>query len=237
MKTSMHVMVYEDILNKIKEHIYGEGEKIPSESELETFYNVSKAPVRQALSKLQLEGYIERLPGKGTYVSGRKEWPYLELNGLRQELIAKGKYTHCQTHVVRELYPEEVPLLQENRIEPNSVLSVCERIRYLEGHPIQYMCHYVTRLNVQKISSYGNFSSLLAIYGENGIAVTETDDVLEAVGATEYIASLLQLTVQDPLLLIRRSTFSKDGLVEFLLFYIKTDMWKYRVNYHITDKQ
>ena len=56
--------------------------KLPTESELSDFFQSSKAPVRQALEKLGLEGFIVRRPGKGTYVAVHQAWPHLNLGAL-----------------------------------------------------------------------------------------------------------------------------------------------------------
>jgi GntR family transcriptional regulator of arabinose operon len=47
----------------------GEGERVPSELELAQYYKVSRNPTRQALRDLELEGYITRTPGRGSFVA------------------------------------------------------------------------------------------------------------------------------------------------------------------------
>lgn len=46
-----------------------EGARVPSEFELAAKYNVSRNPTRQALRDLELEGYITRAPGRGSFVA------------------------------------------------------------------------------------------------------------------------------------------------------------------------
>ena len=70
MKKSINICI-----KKIQKHEYEEGEKLPTESELSDFFQSSKAPVRQALEKLGLEGFIVRRPGKGTYVAVHQPGP------------------------------------------------------------------------------------------------------------------------------------------------------------------
>lgn len=65
--------IKEDILKKIEKGEYKVGDKIPSIFELSKIYNVSNIVVRQALGELMNEGYLEGIPGKGTFVKEKKE--------------------------------------------------------------------------------------------------------------------------------------------------------------------
>lgn len=60
------------ILNKIVNGEYAVLSQIPSENEFAEQFGVSRITVRQALNQLQLEGYIFKVPGKGTFVSKPK---------------------------------------------------------------------------------------------------------------------------------------------------------------------
>lgn len=65
--------LYEKIYNQLKSQIIG-GEfdfdrPLPTELELQKKYNVSRITVKQAYSKLTEEGIVERIAGKGTFIS------------------------------------------------------------------------------------------------------------------------------------------------------------------------
>ncbi len=67
------VLLVENIYSQLKEDIinleYKQG-IIIGEKELAAKYSVSKTPVREALNRLCLEGYIEKFPNKGYMVKG-----------------------------------------------------------------------------------------------------------------------------------------------------------------------
>ncbi|MDD2401666.1 MAG: GntR family transcriptional regulator [Clostridia bacterium] len=62
-------MVYESLRDAIVSQVLAPGERL-METELAEEMGVSRTPVREAIRKLELEGYIVMLPRKGAYVSG-----------------------------------------------------------------------------------------------------------------------------------------------------------------------
>jgi DNA-binding GntR family transcriptional regulator len=61
-------VVYEALREAIKKNQFKSGERL-METELADEMMVSRTPVREAVRKLQSEGYVVMLPRKGTYVS------------------------------------------------------------------------------------------------------------------------------------------------------------------------
>ena len=61
-------LVAQWLLDKIHSQVYTEGTKLPSERKIAQILGVSRLPVREALSALQIVGIVETYPGAGTYV-------------------------------------------------------------------------------------------------------------------------------------------------------------------------
>ncbi len=61
-------LVAEWVLEQIRSQVYPEGTKLPSEREIAQTLNMSRPPVREALSALQIARIVEIRPGDGTYV-------------------------------------------------------------------------------------------------------------------------------------------------------------------------
>lgn len=105
---SLHVQLHNQIRHLILAGRWTTGTLIPSESALSAALKVSRTTVRIALHQAELQGLIERFPGKGTFVSReiRKETPsrliafvtcgfdsemhLFLLNGAEDELKASG---------------------------------------------------------------------------------------------------------------------------------------------------
>ena len=63
--------LYEQILQRIVTGEYPEGARLPSEKALSEAFGVSRPIVREALSRLQVDGLVQARQGSGTYVRGR----------------------------------------------------------------------------------------------------------------------------------------------------------------------
>lgn len=64
----LYVQIYHQIHDAIVSGKFKPGEKLPSERELCQAFNVSRIPVREALSALELNGLVESFQGGGVYV-------------------------------------------------------------------------------------------------------------------------------------------------------------------------
>ncbi|MBS3975382.1 MAG: FadR family transcriptional regulator [Syntrophomonadaceae bacterium] len=65
----MHVQVAEQIKMLIQHEKLKVGERLPSERELCKIFGVSRSTIREALTSLEILGYIEMRAGRGTYVN------------------------------------------------------------------------------------------------------------------------------------------------------------------------
>ncbi|QHW29902.1 substrate-binding domain-containing protein [Paenibacillus rhizovicinus] len=84
MSTADRIPLYQKIQDYIRDLIESEGlkegDRIPTEKELMEQFNVSKITVVNALSGLANEKFITRVPGRGSFVSGRGKEALIETN-------------------------------------------------------------------------------------------------------------------------------------------------------------
>ena len=69
---TLYDQIKDDLLAKIKDGTYPEGQTIPSEVELADMYGVSRPTIRQALQILVSDGYLEKRRRRGTVVTSPK---------------------------------------------------------------------------------------------------------------------------------------------------------------------
>ncbi len=79
---SLHVQLHNQLRQLIHSGRWLNATRIPSENELTSHLNISRSTVRLALQQAELEGLIERIAGRGTFVA------YLPTEGRQRRLIA-----------------------------------------------------------------------------------------------------------------------------------------------------
>lgn len=106
----LYIQIYDQILSGIQQGTFKIGDKLPSERELCEQFGVSRVPVRQALSALELNGFIFSRQGEGVYVKNDKS----ELESSELELLSDS------------VAPEDIVEARMN-IEPLIVECAAER--------------------------------------------------------------------------------------------------------------
>jgi GntR family transcriptional regulator of arabinose operon len=87
-KAPVYKRIKEDLKEKIERGELQEGERIPSEIALAKRLSVNRSQTRQALRELQLEGYLVRRQGSGTFVAPRSNGvSAVKVDGMRSMAI------------------------------------------------------------------------------------------------------------------------------------------------------
>lgn len=100
----LHEQIYRDLLEAIRTKKLAVGDRLPSEAELAQQYGVSRITSKKALNNLCDKGYVERRPGRGTFLvaddemlpdpeekTGAVVWhPRRKLVGLVMERVSSG---------------------------------------------------------------------------------------------------------------------------------------------------
>ena len=68
MNDPLYLAIYKDLLKQIEGGLFSEGKKLPTEKELADKYKVSRITCKKAFDMLVKNGYVYRIPGKGTFV-------------------------------------------------------------------------------------------------------------------------------------------------------------------------
>ena len=93
---------YEEVIDKIIDWAmtekYKPNDKLPTESELMSLFNVSRHTIRRAISDLNVQQYVYRIQGSGIYLS---DWKQSSIHLKKNKNI--GVLT---THISNYIFPD-----------------------------------------------------------------------------------------------------------------------------------
>ena len=89
--TPLHAQLEQIMRQKMASNEWPVGKLIPSENKISQEYGISRMTVRNVIAKLEQEGLVERVMGKGTYVSSPKmRGGNLKFDGIISQLQKMG---------------------------------------------------------------------------------------------------------------------------------------------------
>ena len=72
-RNSRSPYIYKELLIRIQQGDYKEGEKLPTENQLSEEFHASRPVIRSALEQLRQENYVESIRGSGTFVKQTRD--------------------------------------------------------------------------------------------------------------------------------------------------------------------
>jgi GntR family transcriptional regulator len=224
----LYIQLADLIRTKIQESAWVPGEQIPTEKELCDRYQVSRITVRQAIAELVQEGYLERYPGRGTFVAEpRIEQRISRLTGFTQDMEARGKRPGArvlQFSVVES--PPTLPWAYRPLDEEKVILL--KRLRLADGEPLAVEISYLSYNRCAAIID-GNLEdrSLYALLAEAcNVIPSRAIQQWTAMACPLDEARLLHISRGAPVLHIYRTTYNQhDQPFEWVESYYRGDKY------------
>lgn len=228
--------IYNHLIKKIHSGYYKKGDKLPTEKEMMEIYDVSRAPIRQALSRLQTAGYIERKPGIGSVIINTDENEPAPLSGgFESSFNMKWDELECKTINVERIIPDNDVKKGFNLTKDNETAIKVQRIRFEKEKPIFLLENFYDErlVDFEIIKNIGDIKNM-RMYARKtlGLEMTYVTEEIRAVGASNEVSYHLQVDVGFPLLQIFRTSYdSKFQPVEFVKYHVNSEDWPYRIIY------
>ena len=166
----------EDLAARIREDILSGKLKDRSKLTEQTIcdqYKVSRTPVREALSKLEVEGLVESIPNRGAFVRGLSQQDMADILTMREIYEVQ-----AVRWAVERITDEEMDELEENFefMEFYTMKNDIEKMLNINRsfHQMIYRASH-NRMLVQLLSAYQNY-----IRHDTG-ALSHTEDYLQTV--------------------------------------------------------
>lgn len=147
----LYHQIVADLKDQINRNELKKGDKLPTEKWLNEHYGVSRVTVRKALEDLTEQGYLEKRPNKGCFVSQPKfEKDLSRMRSMHQELLASGITPTSKIISYQEVQADPWILSHLKCAEDETVL-VIKRIRFADERPFAEQTIYLPK------SLFGDF--------------------------------------------------------------------------------
>lgn len=202
--TPLYQQMMEDIKAAIEEGKYTAEEKIPSESELSEYYNVSRITVRRAVEELCQEGYLVKKQGKGTYVGRqklRRKLSRVDEAMSFSEMCRRNGQEPSVKCVGREVVPARADEVAFLGLEADARLLAIRRVHYADGVPIELENNLFPLPRFAFLEEEDLDSSIFELLERKyGIRIGGTEEtVVEIARASTSQAQLLEVPMGEPL--------------------------------------
>lgn len=226
----IYLQLYNIFKKKIEEGEWKVNSKIPSEKELCKIFNVSRTSVRAAIGELVREGYLIKVPGKGTFVIKKTSpseilmiFPFKEIWLENNPNITSKVLIRTVLMPVDELAEIFQIPLTTHLIYIKRLWLIDEKVTALQEIYVPYfVCPYLLEEDLEKISV------IETIEKKAGVKITKVDISIEIFDPPEEIKRDIGL-FNEKVMLIQKKLFSGPTLVGYLKVYKKKDPLKIKL--------
>jgi GntR family transcriptional regulator len=188
------------------------GSPAPSERELVAQFGVARMTVRQAMDALVVEGLLERIPGKGTFVA-RPRRTASAITSFTEEMARRGLLSESSTLLARreQAGPGVARALNITEGDP---LIHWKRLRRADGAPMCIEDAFLNEVLLPGFLQSGMPTSLYDALDQRGLRPTWAEDSINADVCTADEAGQLELEPGTPVLRHSRRALNGDKVVE-----------------------
>ena len=231
-KLPLYCQLAEEIETKIDAGEWNPGECISSERELSAIYNMSRITVRKAIDELERKGKLEKIQGKGTFVSNHSIVQSLgTVYSFAKEMEKQGKITSTKL-LERSVIPADSKLAKNLNLDEGTSVIFIKRLRCDElGHAIMVektyfeknRFSYLLDLDLDHLSLYKTLED------EYGVHIDRAIERFKACELTSSECELLDCPLHQYGLLVKRASYFKDQPVCCSSIVSKGDIFEFTV--------
>ena len=227
----LYHIIEKDLKNKILSGHYKPGDILPSERKLTEIYEVSRLTAREAVSRLSLQGLVEKIQGKGTFVTKPKinhRMGYLHSGG--NEVLTSFYEIRTKILNLKVIEPSEMVFNNLELKGKGSKVIYLERLRYANETPAAIIKSYLPHEYVPGMETIDFTDKSLYYILENTyrIQLHDAQEIMEAVTANVKSADLLKIKRGTALLFNQRIVRLIDGtVIEYETIESRSDIYKY----------
>lgn len=216
----LHTQLAALLKAQIAAGVFAPNTSLPSEREMCEQYNISRTTVREAIHQIEKEGLIEKIAGKGIYVTEpqQKMAIHVSLKGFTSDVKREGGFpsSNLVSANVISVIPREI--FENMNLEKNDEVVKIIRLRCNNGIPVAMHTVYLNHRLCpgfldHNLSQVSLFNVLTDQYGIN---LAKAQEQIYAGLANQEELKMLSLAYPAAVLRSERTTFTETGeVIEF----------------------
>ncbi len=215
-----------DVLADLAVHELGPDAAIPSERELMTTYDVSRATVRKAIDSLVADGLLHRIHGKGTFVARPRLESRLHLASFSQDMRRRGLTPSTRLLSV-ELDEPPADVAKALDLSADGTAWRLDRVRLADGQPIALENGWYPRALLPGLDRHDLGGSLYGLLADvYDLAIDSAEQTLWGETADAATARRLDAPVNTPLLVFRRVSYAAGRPLEYVVSRYRGDRYQ-----------
>lgn len=207
----LYIQLKEELIEKIKNGVWGEKDQIPTEKALIEEYGIGRVTVREALSILVNEGYLYKKHGIGTFVAKKQTSQGFEpLISLTYSLRARGINSN-NVVVEKDMITPNKKFISKLKWEAVKPCAFLKRIRYAEKTPIAIEESYFSDEYKNLDEKYDLTGSIAKIILEDlNIKIRKVEQVIVSRLPTREEQEILMIDSDTLVLNLERWIYTED---------------------------
>ena len=203
------------IITQISSGELGPNDRVPSENELVERMQVSRMTANRALRELTDEGYVERIAGRGTFVSDfRSRSHMLEVHNIADEIAQRGHRHTCD--VLRNSRQHaRGEIAKALHVKQGSDVFHLLLVHYENGVPIQVEDRHVLADFAPGCAGQDFGAVTPSAYLTSIAPLQEAEQIVRAQLPNAAVRRQLQMPENEPCLVVMRRTWAHGRPVTF----------------------
>lgn len=213
----LHYQLKSLILSEIENGNLKEGDCLPTEMQMSKHFQVSRSTVRQAISALSNEGWLERIASKGTFVTNNTHHSENFIRSFEPfyQQINRQNKTPSTELLSLQVIPASERLAIKLGIEPGEKMISMFRRRLSDDVPMvtiqNYLPYSLCSFILSEDFTVCSLYELLMTRPES--CIHETKSIVSAANASAEDIHLLQVDATTPMLCFHNISKRMDGTV------------------------
>ncbi len=209
----------DSILEQISDGELRPGDRVPSENDLVVSMSVSRMTANRALRELTDEGYVERIAGRGTFVSDLRSQSHVrEVQNIADEIASRGN-RHSATVFLNEATTVHDELARALHVEPGTDIFHVQLVHAENDTPVQFEDRYVLASFAPDCLAQDFSQQTPSAYLTSITPLQEAEQVVRAELPDKPIRERLKMAADEPVLVVIRRTWANGQPVTFARLY------------------